>query len=95
MITFEILAVILAVVLLYHLIFMRKALSKIRAGLAEQAAEIKQLSDDTRFNNQEYARRTELVKHLITKNKSEAKNDSRTNKNEITKLKSQVGRLRK
>jgi len=83
------------VFLLYHLLMRRKVIKPLQVQAKTNSLDIRKLVEDTRFNNQEFVKRTELINHTINKNKVEAKRDIRTNKNEITKLKSQVGRLRK
>lgn len=55
---------------------------------------IEQLTNDIRFNNKEIQQHLENINHMINKNKLEAKDDVRQNKNEIVKLRSKIGKQR-
>ena len=81
--------------LLYHLLMRRKVIKPLQFSNEKLIERLESLIGDVRHNNQEFVRRTDGVIASVNKIKSEHSTNIRQNKNEIIKLKSQVGRIRK
>lgn len=95
MITFLMVLLVLLCFLLYNLLLFRKVINPMREQIKVLDGVQSSMVNDVRFNNGEFTRRIELLSGAINKIKSEHSTNIRTNRNEITKLKSQVGRIRK
>lgn len=83
------------ILLLYHAVIHRKVIKPLQYTTEKLIEQLETLIGDVRYNNTELVRRTDILNANFSKTKSEHTMNIKQNKNDIIKLKSQIGKIKK